>query len=425
MKCSANLRTCARTLVGLGLRVAVAAVVGMLLLVAAYALPREPMRQNVAESASIIAEEGTYPSLCPWYFSMLDNYTDSIMLLEAESDAEDTVLRQALLASRGRIDKLFPNETLTAHFIEGRDYTSVVRYPRYWHGYHVYLNPLLTFLNLGQIRILNCICQPLVTLLVAAMMYRRRLKRLILPYLLSYLLLAPHALAMSLQFYPCFYIYSAGCAAVLARRNSVSSHRQWIYLFAWLGIATSYFDFLTYPIVTFGIPAAVWLAGQDDAPPREILPRLASLLVGWGIGYVGMWACKWILSGAITGINVLSDAGSAITKQTARESLLFPLRVVSKNISRFLHSPAILPAGLYVLASAFLALRKSSGSLPSLFRSAVPWLLLALLPIVWYVGASAHSNVHYWFTHKACAVSAFAGMAMFAQLRHLRRVREK
>ena len=53
-----------------------------------YALPGEPVRDHVYDSAAKIAGEGLYPEYLNFKLFQMDNYTDTIMLTEAASADE-------------------------------------------------------------------------------------------------------------------------------------------------------------------------------------------------------------------------------------------------------------------------------------------------------------------------------------------------
>ena len=58
------------------------------LLLAAYALPGDRVRDHVYESAQTIAGEGLYPEYFGFKLFQMDNYTDTIMLTEAAAADE-------------------------------------------------------------------------------------------------------------------------------------------------------------------------------------------------------------------------------------------------------------------------------------------------------------------------------------------------
>lgn len=65
---------------------------------------------------------------------------------------------------------------------------------------------------------------------------------------------------------------------------------------------------------------------------------------------------------------------------------------------------------IYLVCRVLLTIRAKRVSFRSVILRAIPFMLLALAPVVWYVFARNHSAIHYWFTNKACIVTALAGM---------------
>ena len=62
-----------------------------------------------------------------------------------------------------------------------------------------------------------------------------------------------------------------------------------VLFFLGTGMVTSYVDFLTYPLITFGLPCVLWLMLEKDRQKNALL-LLVQLALAWGIGYAGMWA---------------------------------------------------------------------------------------------------------------------------------------
>ena len=178
---------------------AASAIIGTLLLIGAYSLPVAKIDKHVEDSATIFKQEGGYPTLFSWCTSTLDNFTDAIMLLEAADSTNDSAVNRAMRAYRGAISDYIPNDVLVAHYVNGIDYETKITYPRYWHGYHVLLKPLLSLMDYRYIRILNAIVQVTLVVFVVWLLIRRKMGGSI-PYMLSWLMLMPVALAKSLQF---------------------------------------------------------------------------------------------------------------------------------------------------------------------------------------------------------------------------------
>ena len=138
---------------------------GTFLLILVYKIPTDRIQENVRKSAlEIIQKEGLVPEITHIATSYLDNWTDSIMLGEAAHPNNNTPAFDAMQAAHYESDE-YPDQSLVNWATNGtylRDRT----YARYWHGYLIWLKPLLTVMDFGRIRILNGICQTLMTALV-------------------------------------------------------------------------------------------------------------------------------------------------------------------------------------------------------------------------------------------------------------------
>ena len=122
--------------------------IGTLLMCGVYSLPMEKIEENVTKSAYELKKESTYRSLFSWCTSQLDNFTDSIMLLESSYNKSDSIINRAMLNYRGKVEDpeyIDPYDTLIKHYVEEKEYTNTTQYPRYWHGYLVIVKPLLLF----------------------------------------------------------------------------------------------------------------------------------------------------------------------------------------------------------------------------------------------------------------------------------------
>lgn len=383
-----------------------AALVGTGLLLSVYSLPLDSIEQNMQKSASTIADEGGYPTLFPWCQSMLDNYTDSIMLLEAADHVQDRTLDKAMLVYHGTIKNKNPYEVIVEHYLNGTEFDQEESYARYWHGYLVFLKPLLTIMDYGSIRVLNGILQVFLFLMVCCLLVKKNQKEYLVPVVLSYLMIMPIALMNSLQFSSCYYIYTLGMIGILILPED---KQRFIYLvFLYIGIFTAYFDFLTYPIATFGMPAAVYLVLRKKETTEKKIIDLIRNGFFWCFGYVGMWSLKWIVAWIITGENVINEAASAISLRTSSAlpegGKLSRIECVNINFQALLDTPVTWVALLFVL---YLLLKNKKIKDLSFEDKRVffPYLFLGLLPVIWFVIVGNHSSIHYWFTNKACIVT--------------------
>ena len=389
-----------------------AILLGTVLLTTVQLLPIRNIQKNVQRSAVVFQTEGTYHSLFSWCQSQLDNFTDALILLTSSDDAPDTALNRAMYSYNGWIDDLSPAERLVAHYVDGIDFTEHGSYARYWHGYQVLLRPLLEIFDYQQIRILNGLVQLLLCLAVCWLMYRKKKAAYAVPYFIGYLMMMPLALADSLQFSSCYYVYTIGCLVLLCC-NDVQRKKCAGFLFLNLGLAIAYFDFLTYPIATCGVPLLVYLMLTQSASFEEQIRQIIRCVFCWGIGYAGMWSSKWVLATWITGTNVLQSAQNAAAFRTSHGyagAHYTMISCITQNIRIFIRTPFfLLFLGFLVYVLLKSASYKSRSSRTPLYG------FVALLPLVWYTALMNHSSIHSWFTNKACLVLLLAVGFTFAE----------
>ena len=400
----------------------IAWVILFVLLLAAYALPGEAVREHVYDSAVTIADEGLYPEYFGFKLFQMDNYTDTVMLFEAASADEAGPLTSMMTNTAYNVDNF---ETLADDlqwYIEkdwatGAQRTDVPElepfsYARYWHGYLIWLRPLLLVMPITGVRIVQYIVLFVLLAAVLWLLRRRCGLRAAAWFAVSQLLVTVFWVPHQVQYFTCFAIAYAGCVWVLAKPRR--SDELCLGLLV-LGVLTAFLDLLVTPILTLGLPLACWLL-----EPQQRLRaggRQCGVVVGgslcWGVGYLLCWASKWVLAGLVTGRNVVADALHQVGVRTAADTW-HGMELTWSNIIRFVYN-ALAGRGLFwplvlamvVLLAVFLL---SVRDRQQLVR-ALPVGLCALMPIAWFVLLRTHSIQHGWFTWRALGLTLFAGMA--------------
>ncbi len=99
--------------------VAISAAVGLILLLLVFLIPTSNIEANVAASAPTIVEEGGYPGSSTFGSkNILDNYTDSIILLSASYTANESLMDRAMHIYTPAIGDNHPVNTLSAYYLE-------------------------------------------------------------------------------------------------------------------------------------------------------------------------------------------------------------------------------------------------------------------------------------------------------------------
>lgn len=390
--------------------VAVAAIAGGIALGAVNRIPVSALSENVKSSALTICEEGVYPVVSSYAVSRLDNFTDGLMIMEAEDSRGGDTLENVVAMAHGEMTDMTPYESLVYHYRDGLEYDELVPYSRYWHGYHITLDPLLLVTDLSGIRVINACAQLVLLALCVLLLYKRGLKRLIIPYILMYLMLMPAALFRSMQYSSCYYVLSIGVILLLLTKNLKKAP----VCFLTAGILTAYFDYLTYPMATFGIPALVYTALMGDEDANKKLSRIVKAALMWCVGYGVMWASKWVITEMVTG-NGFKDAFGAVAQRTGElpddaGALFYRVLSIGKNYLYFLHTPVT------ALCAGYMCVSLLRGRARGAAGRMLPYLVIALAPAVWFFVASNHCLVHYPFAGKASVVTVTALMFCLSEL---------
>ena len=184
-----------------------AIITGSLLMIAVYSLPVSNIRKNVSRSLDIYTTEGDYYSWAPEISSaQLDNFTDTLMLNIASFKGNGSVINQAMNNSYITYDdedskSLTLAKALSDDSING---AVIVDYPRYWHGYLIWLKPLLCFMTMSDIRILLMCFQLILAVYLIIEIYQKSSVKTAFPIGLALLCLNPVSTALCMQ-YACIY----------------------------------------------------------------------------------------------------------------------------------------------------------------------------------------------------------------------------
>lgn len=383
-------------------------ILGAVLLILVYMLPTQEMKNNVQRSTAIYDYEDVYPQLMAGYkMSQLDNCTDATMLLNAIEPVRS--YKDAMIVNRTEYYDRNPVGSLTDYANDVKKETYKATYPRYWHGYLIILKPLLLFFDVSDIRVFNMYIQAGLFICIILLMVKKGLKRCILPFIAAFMLLNPATLPLSFQFSTVSYIMYISSIIVLCKDKW--SFGQTLFLFMMTGIATAYFDFLTFPLVGLYFPMIIMLMKEKswkDAVKIVIAGSLA-----WIAGYSCMWAGKWLIGSLLTGVNLFKSSLSRADLYTSMKyngAKITHLQIIFKNISVLLKYP-VLFGGIGILIYYILNFIKSKKTHSTAFIECVPFIIIAFAPICWYMAAGTHSYIHYWFTYRELCVSVFAMLA--------------
>lgn len=390
---------------------------GLLALLLVYCIPTAPIQEHVYLSLPMLEKEFSDSEIVEGYpGSLTGSFTDCLMLENAiyHSDAH-TTLEQVLHMYRGESgtgDGWAPGYSLI-DYLEGTDQPREVEYARYWHGYLVLLRPLLFLMNFNAVRVMASGVQLLLVGMIVMACYRQKQPFLGQAFLVSIPFLYYFGLYTSLSLSICFYVMS-GILLVQLKWDGKLRERGWYgEFFVLAGMLTSYFDFLTYPLVTLGYPLCVCLYLNRDGLGKRF-QKMIGYSVEWGVGYLGLWACKWVITDLLTDSSTIMDGINTLLVRTdtaASHSRLGGFAAVAgQNISVYFNwGFYLIGLGIVIWLGYFVIKNRIYINRKTIAEAAV-FFLAALYPFLWFFFTQNHSQQHWVYTFKILAVTVFAGI---------------
>jgi len=237
--------------------------------------------------------------------------------------------------------------------------------------------------------------------------------------------ISPITTGMSMQFSSVLYIFLIAMIVMLLFHEKLKN--KYGYFFLIIGMMTSFFDLLTYPVATFGIPIILFFILENKSL-KEGIKDLIIYGLAWIVGYAGMWAGKWILSSILLKENMFIPAIEKIMERTGNETIngnFTRLTVLKLNTKMITNVPNILITVIYIIYLSIKAIIQRVKISFKNIKNVLCFILIATIPIAWYIVAGQHSIIHYWFTYRSLIVTAFAGLVFITILLSKKEIREE
>lgn len=399
------------------LLIVLGAVIGLAALVLVFCLPVDSMQLHVWQSIPLIEGEFWDSELIPENAATLTgSFTDCLMLENAVYTSEEHgLLEQVLYMYRGESgtgDGWAPGFSLI-DYLEGVEQPREAEYSRYWHGYLVVLKPLLMLTTFNSIRMIAAAVQLLLVCAVVFLCGRRKENVLGMAFACSMPFLYLFSMFTSLSLSICFYLMAGAVMLQLLWHEKINAKGRYYVFFLMAGMATAYFDFLTYPLVTLGYPLCVCLYLNREEW-KESLKKLIGYSAEWSLGYLGLWAMKWILTDLLVGGGAIKDALDTLftrTESAAGYSKLAGFATVLKqNLSVYGNwSFYLLVLGIAAVLIGMAVRQRREFCKTKLLQGAV-LLCIALYPFAWLFATQNHAEQHWMYTFKILAIAVFAGI---------------
>lgn len=360
---------------------------GMILV---YQIPNTALEPQYSKSIAQLEKEAVYPNLL---FSadaaILDNFMDGLMIRTCS------------------IPDTYENMTQAAFDNNG--------YPRYWNGYLLTLRPILSQFTYQQIRYINMF------LLITAFCFcfsgiQRKLNSAAAAgFAVSIIACFLVFISESLQYFSVFFILFLTILVLLYTPFFQTAHKSTLLLLA-VGMITNFFDMLTAPLITLGIPLIIIICLYYNNEEITFLKKIITIIshcISWGLGYSLCWMSKWAIGSLILKKNIFEDASKTAQFRIYGNDQ-YPLDrklMLNLNFNTYFfakgHKPAVFIAGFILILLLIMIFRHKKNWYNILF----PILVIGMTPYIWFLVFANHSQLHYFYTYRIQAITLFAVFA--------------
>jgi hypothetical protein len=375
-------------------------------------IPYDWVRENIERSLPELVEDGNYPNaVLKGVQYREDNFTDALILnIIVSSDSKRPVwsaLTNPFSFQAPDTEKWYAITHLE-HKVNNIDLPPDKLYGRYWFGTAAATKILLIGMRYQQIKRLLYIVSTLLLLVFAVKMVNKVGWIKSLPIFLALLFANFFVTQFSLQFFPVMAIALLG--GIWMCENGLKSQEKITMFMLITGMFTAYFDLITTPLLTLGLPLIVYLILQEKEE-KSIWKHLQSLFIFcsfWFIGFAGAWIMKWVLAYIFADAAAFNMAYRAIKWSTATDGYTrWDAIVANVKLLPLLWLSLVL---VFLFILTLLSFNKKGIPL------AIAFLVVGLLPYGMYVVLPYNAYPHWWFTYRSQVITMSCAMLFFVSL---------
>lgn len=306
-----------------------------LVFIAATAIPKYKIRENLLASAKyLLEEEALFHQLREGdRRTEIHNYADATTLNILYSiDGKDRV--KEILISPFYSKKATLEQPVTELLLDRIMYErqADTLYDRYWHGMILVLRPLFLIATLQQIRwiFLGVLLGSM--LVLSVLLLRKKQKQACILLWLGALTVQLPVVAFCAEYVPVFFItFWISIAMVLLEKR----RERILSLCVVSGVCVAFFDFLTTETLAFVIPLAlvycIWDYNGRLKGIKEEFYYFITAGICWAGAYAGTYLVKWGLSGLVYGEERFSAALAQFAGRQGNEAVSFAIDSLGQN----------------------------------------------------------------------------------------------
>ena len=273
------------------------------------------------------------------------------------------------------------------------EYDYTYDYGRFWHGYLIYLRPLLTFLSYNIILLLTEIVLAILLVIFIIISNKKLGKAISCILLFGIISIRYFESGFSIGISQTTIIMMLASIYLLQKNKEIKDLNLFFLI---VGSVTCFFSWMTYTPLTFGMPLMVYylLHRDEENKFRRFMVLLLFYLIGYGI----TWASKWILSDFLYHTEFIKNSIQQIILRTSNDGMGLIektnfLTTMICNIFYRIDFGIILFSIIFFMACVYYRNFKKS-KIKKVFKEDAIFLLIGLIPAVIYLVLPNHSIIH-------------------------------
>ncbi len=387
-----------------------------ILLTVTSLIPKEALTKTVKESAIIFNEQTNnyFINICnrPTKF---DNWTDSLMINTAYSIDNSTPFYSSMMARKnyikGKTEIIYPdeagelkssskyeslNQVGDLNDTVNNDTIESFEYARYWHGYLIFLRPMLILFNITQIRHIFLCVFAILAIALLYKLYKNTNLSIAIIFLCGLLMCDYFYIGISLQNTPVFLI--AIISSIILLSKDIKDKYMFFLI---IGALTSFFDLLSVPILTLSIPLLVYVLLQKNINLKETLLNLFKYCIMWAIGYFGVFAIKWVLVDLLYNRDLIKTSLKQFLYRSNNDSVKFNFDIMYLLNVIYVIIPLFISVITTIILTFIKLIKcKSLKNLKFNYKAILLYLFVSLVVVLWILVMKEHYLQHKFFTYR-------------------------
>ena len=397
-------------------------------------IPSKNLENNVRKSSEFLTQYGEEQEIeFPFRTERLFYFTDALMLNTAYSIDSNHPYESMMLDRKNYIPGQTQNfhEEIQKHIgtspnytdeygntyqvselyglMHGENIVDSYEYTRYWHGYLIFLRPLLSIMSIEGIRNLLFVLTIILSLIALFLIIKKLNFITAIIYLLSFLAINLYVICNSMNEITTFIIAQIAMIFLLLKNGKFKNSAS---VFLVIGMCTSFFDLLTTPLVTLGLTLPIYVLLNIKEENKKLYLDCIKICVAWVVGYGLFWALKWLITDITLGKHILSDAinqalyrAGDVVGAGIFDIFKLNLNKLGNSIIEYLFILLAIYAIIGVLKEIYLKKHKKQQTEKIQILKVLIFVIIAILPFIWYAVLKNHSYVHSFFVYRILIIT--------------------